>query len=267
MATPISAAVITLNEGARIERCLSSLGFCQEIVLVDSGSEDDTIAKARRYTDKIFYEEFRGDGRQKNIAVAKTKNPWVFLIDADEVVSPALSVEIRATVEKYGDSPISGLNPAQPPPGPVAWAVPRKNYVGGVWVRHGGWFPDYQTRLWLRGRARYEEVQVHPGLVLDGPLGRLKEPLDHYTYDSLDSYRQRMVRYAEGRARDYFLQGRRAHPWDPVLHRAWAFFRAYLLRGGFRDGALGWRLALLTAAYTGLKYRNLRSFQTGAGPL
>ncbi len=262
----ISAAIITLNEAVRIDRCLASLSFCDEIVLVDSGSTDGTPALAGRYTDRVFHEEFKGDGRQKNIAVSKTRGRWVFLIDADEVVSSALSAEILNTVRSYdlltGDSRQSPGQGA----GPVAWELPRRNYVGGVWVRHGGWFPDFQTRLWQRGKARYQEVQVHPGLVLDGSLGRLSQPLDHYTYDSLEDYRSRMVRYARGRAEDYLAQGRRASPWSPLLHQAWSFFRAYLLRGGCRDGLLGWRLALLTSAYTKLKYENLRSLQSRSHP-
>ena len=256
----ISAAIITLNEAARIERCLSSLSFCDEIVLVDSNSTDQTTALAGRFTDRIYYKEFKGDGRQKNIAVSKTSGRWIFLIDADEVVSPALSKEIVSIV-KARDAECDSNHSN---PGPVAWELPRRNHVGGVWVRHGGWFPDFQTRLWLKGKARYEETQVHPGLIVDGRLGRLEQPLDHYTYDSLDDYRSRMVRYARSRAEDYLARGKKASSWSPFLHQAWSFFRAYLLRGGYRDGLLGWRLALLTAAYTKLKYQNLRAIQPRA---
>ena len=262
----ISAAIITLNEATRIERCLSSLSFCDEIVLVDSGSTDETVTLARQYTDRIYHQEFKGDGLQKNIAVSKTKGRWVFLIDADEVVSAALAAEILDTVTNYDTSTIIGTETSSRDSRKVAWELPRRNYVGGVWVRHGGWFPDHQIRLWLRGKARYEEVKVHPGLILDGPLGRLHEPLDHYTYDSLESYRTRMVRYARGRAEDYLAQGRRARPWSPPAHQAWSFFRAYFLRGRFSGtGVLGWKLALLNSAYTKLKYENLKSLQSRAG--
>ena len=257
----ISAAIITLNEEARIDRCLSSLSFCDEIVLVDSGSTDDTRAIAREYTDRIYVNEFKGDGWQKNNAVSKTRGRWVFLIDADEVVPPALSAEILNTVNEYGDSPSLFTTDADRPAKPVAWEIPRRNYVGDIWVKHGGWFPDYQTRLWLKGKARNAEVKVHSGLIVDGSLGRLTEPLDHYTHDSLENYRSRMISYAAGRAEDYLAQGRRAGPWSPFLHQTWAFFRAYLLRAGFRDGVLGWRLALTRSVYTKLKYQNLRSLQ------
>jgi len=249
----LSAAIITLNEASRIEACLSALSFCDEIVLLDSGSSDGTLDLARRFTDRLYLEPFKGDGAQKNSVVAKTRGQWVLLVDADEIVTPSLANEITGVVNNYGNmTTIKKESPA-------AWAVPRRNHFGGVWVRHGGWYPDYQIRLWLNGRARFLEHEVHPGVKVDGKVDRLKEPLLHYTYDSEEDYLARMKVYARGRAEDYFRLGRQCRPWTPFSHQTAAFIRAFFWRAGFLDGRLGWRLACLAARYTRLKYDHLRT--------
>jgi hypothetical protein len=140
----------------------------------------------------------------------------------------------------------------------MAWAMPRRNHFGGLWVRHGGWYPDYQIRLWLTGRARCVETQVHAGVLVDGPLARLQAPLLHFTYDSVEDYLERMFKYAQGRAEDYHRQAKGARPWTPLIHQAFAYGRAYLFRAGFLDGRLGLRLAWLAGRYTRLKYDHLR---------
>jgi len=255
----LSAVIITLNEAHRIESCLGSLGFCDEIVLLDSGSSDGTLDLARRFTDRLYVEPFKGDGPQKNSALEKATGEWVLVVDGDEVIPPPLAKEIAATVEKFsqGDGPRSGR--------PSAWAVPRRNYFGEVWVRHGGWYPDHQIRLWPRGQVRYGSAKVHPKMVVDGPVARLKEPLDHYTYDSVEDYLERMERYARGKAEDYLARGRSCRPWTPAVHQGVAWVRTYLLRAGFLDGRLGWRLARLSARYTRLKYENLRAMRRDTG--
>ena len=262
----LSAVVITLNEAARIGQCLAGLSFCDEIILVDSGSTDGTREIASQYTDKIYINEYQGDGPQKIFAVSKTKGRFILLMDADEVVPPALAAEIVDTIGNYDYSP--NINPGSLPHSgkPVAWEFARRNHVGDIWVRHGGWYPDYQIRLWVKGKASNSDVRIHSGLIVDGPVGRLTQAFDHFTHDSVESYREKMILYAHMRAEDYYKWGKRTSALSPFLHQTWAFFKAYLLRAGFRDGLLGWRLAWLSSAYTGLKYRNLRAFQAGSRP-
>jgi glycosyltransferase involved in cell wall biosynthesis len=244
----LSATVIAHNEEKRIEACLSALGFCDEIVVLDSGSTDNTVDTARRFTDRVYEEPWAGFAAQKNRAADLARGKWVLSIDADEVVSADLAAEIQSALNR--DDALAG------------YEIPRRNFFGGVWVRHGGWYPDRQLKLWQKNRGRFIDRLVHERLEIDGPVGRLRSPLDHYTYDGIEDYLSRMETYAELSAREYARAGRGAGPLAGPLHAGGAFVGAYLWRLGFLDGRLGWRLALLAGRYTGLKYRKLRAMKT-----
>jgi glycosyltransferase involved in cell wall biosynthesis len=244
----LSATVIALNEVGRIEACLTSLAFCDEIVVLDSGSTDGTLEAARAFTDRVFQEPWAGFAAQKNRAAELARGKWVLSIDADEVVSADLAAEIRAAVARGDDC--------------AGYEMPRRNHFGGVWVKRGGWYPDRQLKLWQKDRGRFIDRLVHERLEIDGPVGRLESPLDHYTYDGVEDYLGRMETYAELSAREYFQSGRRVGPLTGPLHAGGAFLGAYLWRLGFLDGSLGWRLALLAGRYARLKYRKLRAKQT-----
>ena len=159
----LSVIVIALNQEANIGECLASVSFADEIVVVDTGSADRTVELARAYTDRVLSAPWQGFGRTKNFALDQARGDWVFSLDTDERVPPALQEEILAVVE--ADGPLNG------------YRVARKNYFCGRWIRHLGWYPDYTLRLFRRGRGRFRDREVHEEVVVDGPVGDLPTPL------------------------------------------------------------------------------------------
>ena len=240
--TRVTATVITFNEAANIEAALASLGFADEIVVVDSESTDDTVAIARRFTEKVWVRPWPGYIAQKNFAAAQASNDWIFSLDADERVSPPLADEIR------------GL-PAQN--AVAGYRIPRVTFHLGRWLRSTDWYPDYQLRLYDRRRARWAGRHVHESVSADGPVERLSGEILHYAYRDLSHHLLTMDRYTTLAARQMFEDGRRAGWWDLALHPPAAFLRNYLLRGGFRDGVPGLIVSAMNARYVGLKLAKL----------
>lgn len=240
----LSIFVIALNQEANIGPCLESAAFADEIVVVDTGSMDRTVELARAYTPRIYQTEWQGFGRTKNFALDRTTMEWVFSLDTDERIPPALQDEILGVVR--ADEPLAG------------YRVPRKNYFAGRWVRRLGWYPDYVLRLFRRGEGRFGDRGVHEEVEVSGPVGHLNTPLDHYSYSSVSEYLARSDRYARLAAMEMAKNGRRPLPgelaWRPVL----TFLKLYFLRRGFQEGTLGFTLAGLSSLYTFLKYYYLR---------
>jgi glycosyltransferase involved in cell wall biosynthesis len=245
----LSVIVIALNQEANIGACLASARFADELVVVDTGSTDRTLEVARSYTDRVVSAPWQGFGRTKNFALDQTRGDWVFSLDTDERVSEALKDEILTVVR--ADGPLTG------------YRVPRKNYFGGRWVRRLGWYPDYTLRLWRRGRGRFRDREVHEEVEVEGKVGVLQNPLDHYSYSSLEEYATRQDRYARLAALEMAKRGRRPQPgelaWRPFL----AFLKLYFLKQGFLEGALGLALALAGSRYNFLKYHYLRQLAQG----
>lgn len=240
----ISAVLITKNEERHVAECLASLSFADEVVVVDSGSTDGTEAICRRDPRVRWHvEPWMGFGPQKNSAVDKALGPWIFSIDADERVTPALAEEIAAL------SPGDG--------GPAGYRVPRRSFFGKTWVRRGGWYPDYTIRLFRKDAGRFVDRAVHETVRLAGPAGTLSGDLLHYTYRDTEDFLERMNRYSTTGAKELRREGRRARPWDLLVRPPWTFFRMYVLKRGFLDGATGFRLAVLYAMYTFAKYAKL----------
>lgn len=240
----LSVAVITLNEEDRIREALESVRFADEIVVVDSGSADRTVEICREFTDKVFIEAWRGFAGQKNAAVERTAGDWVLSIDADEQVTAELADEIREVVSSGGQGD--------------GYLVPRRNFFGGTWVRHGGWYPDYTLRLFRRGKGQFAERRVHEAVTLNGGrVGRLRSPLIHRTYEGVSDYLRRMDRYSTLAADELRARGHRARWFDLVLRPPAVFLRNYVLRAGFLDGRTGLIAAGLTSAYTFSKYAKL----------
>ncbi len=158
----LSVIIIALNQEANIGDCLASVSFADDIVVVDTGSTDRTVELARAYTDRVLTTDWQGFGRTKNYALDQARGDWVFSLDTDERVPPALQAEILATVA--ADGPLDG------------YRVARKNYFCGRWIRHLGWYPDYTLRLFRRGQGRFRDREVHEEVVVDGPLGTSQNP-------------------------------------------------------------------------------------------
>lgn len=239
----VSVTVITFNEEREIGDCLQSVAWADEIVVVDSGSADRTVEIARKYTDKVVYHEWPGYAAQKNRAIGLATHDWILSVDADERVSPGLREEIQRLLES---SPLA-----------AGYRIPRKNFFLGRWIRHGGWYPDHVLRLFRRDSGHFAERKVHESVAVQGEVGLIRAPLEHYTYRSLADYYQRMDRYSTLAAEEMFERGKRAGIVDLLL-RPWAtFLKMFLLRQGFRDGMEGLLLSRLYSIYTFSKYAKL----------
>ena len=245
----LSVFIIALNQEANIDECLVSASFADEIVVVDTGSVDHTVELARAYTDRVIEAPWQGFGRTKNFALDQARGEWVFSLDTDERVPPALQEEILAVVE--ADGPLNG------------YRVARKNYFCGRWIRHLGWYPDYTLRLFRRGRGRFRDREVHEEVVVDGPVGDLPTPLLHYSYRSVSEYVARMDRYARLAAQEMAKAGRRPWPGELFVRPFFSFFHLYFIRRGFLEGTPGYTLAVLMSLYKFLKYYYLRELSRG----
>lgn len=240
----LSVTVITFNEEKNLRLCLESLAFADEIVVVDSGSSDRTVEIARSFTDHVFEEPWHGYARQKNLAQEKARGPWILNVDADERVTPALREEIRSLLAR----------------GPIeaGFRIPRKNYFRGRWIRHGGWYPNYMLRLYRKESGAFAPREVHEQVVVQGKVGTLQSPLEHFTYDSISDYLKRMEVYSELSALQYVREGKKVS-WGEILFRSFfTFFRMWILQAGFLDKADGLVLAVLYAQYTFAKYAKLK---------
>ena len=194
----LSVIIIALNQEANIGECLASVRFADEIVVVDTGSTDRTVELARTGGARVVVTAWQGFAGTKNFALDQARGDWVFSLDTDERVSATLQTEILAIVQ--ADGPLNG------------YRVPRKNCFGGRWIRHLGWYPDYTLRLWRRERGRFRDREVHEEVEVEGKVGLLQTPLDHYSYRNLEEYAARQDRYARLAAREMFKQGRRPGP-------------------------------------------------------
>lgn len=251
----LSVIVITKNEASRLRRCLASVPFADELVVVDSGSTDGTQAIARELGARLIETpDWPGFGPQKSRALAAASGDWVLSLDADEWLSDELAAQIRQVIE------------AQPPAGaaPVGWGMNRLSSFCGQWMRHGGWYPDRVERLFRRGSARFSDDRVHERLRIDGPVGHLRGDLLHESMPTLANSLDKLNRYSSGRALDLRLRGRRGGLGRAIGHGFWAFVRTYLLRRGFLDGRLGFVLAVHNAEAS--YYRYLKMWLDAAGP-
>jgi glycosyltransferase involved in cell wall biosynthesis len=239
----LTVTIITLNESANIEAALQSVAWADEILVVDSHSSDDTVARARAYTGRVIVRDWPGFIAQKNFAAAEARNDWILSLDADERVTPALAGEIRTLLAH--DPPCAG------------YRVPRLSYYLGRWIRSTDWYPDYQLRLYDRRRAQWEGRYVHESVRASGPVGQLSADLLHLTYRDVSHHLQTIDRYTTLAARQMFEDGRRASPRHFLLNPAAAFLRNYLARGGFRDGRAGLVVSLLNSYYVLLKFVKL----------
>jgi glycosyltransferase involved in cell wall biosynthesis len=235
----LSAIVITRNEAAHIAACLASLAFCDERIVVDSGSEDATVALAEAAGARVVVHPFAGFGAQKNVALALATGDWVLSLDADERVTPALAAEIAAAIAA-----------------PVAdgYEMPRLSRFCGRPMRHSGWYPDYVLRLVRRTRARFSDHLVHERVLCDGAVARLREPLRHEPMTRLEDALLRIDRYSTAGAAELVASGRRVSFASGILHGAWAFIRTYGLRAGFLDGREGFLVAVYNAECTYYRY-------------
>jgi len=236
----LSVTIISRNEAKNIEACLKSVAWASEVVLVDQFSDDGTAEIAEKFGARVFQENWKGYAGQKNSAIKKATGNWILSLDADERVSNDLRLEIESVVNS--SSPLDGHY------------IPRKNFFCGQWIRYGGWYPDYNLRLFRKGAGHFQERAVHEKVILDGSAGYLKNPLEHYTYRSTKDYIERLERYSGLAAAEISDRGRWSRWHTLTLRPLFTFLNMYLFRRGILDGTAGLFLAVSYAYYTFLKY-------------
>lgn len=241
--TPITAVIITLNEEENLARCLASLDWVDEIVVVDSGSTDKTLDIARASNARIISTEWRGYAATKQLGVDAASNDWILWIDADEAVSDELRTEIEA---------IENINACD------AYSFPRKTFFLGTWVQHCGWYPGRIKRLFNKRYVRMGEQIVHEGLEMQRParVGQLHADLLHYSYTSVNQFFQKMNRYGVEGAHELRRRGRRYSPLGLIFNPLAAFVKAYFIKRGFLDGTTGFIISVGGAYATFIKYTN-----------
>lgn len=238
----VSVILITKNEAANIRDCLQSVSWADEIIVVDSGSSDGTPQIAKEMGALVYAHDWPGFGPQKNRALAYASKDWVFSIDADERVTPEQRAELERAMQ--GD-------------GADGYFCPRLSQFCGTFIRHSGWYPDYVLRLFKRGKGRFSDSLVHESIVLDGRSERLKIPLLHYSYLTMDDVERKVEHYSNAAAQQMYQAGKRAGWMRAALSGGWAFIRTYIVRLGVLDGGAGFQIALMNLRTTYLKYRKL----------
>jgi len=241
----ISATIITLNEQGNIARAIESLRCADEVIVVDSGSQDRTMEIAAKLGAGVVESEWMGYASQKNFAAEQASHDWILSIDADEALSEALEAEIWQ-IKKSG-------------PQFDAYTVPRLAQYLGRWILHSGWYPDRKVRLYHRAKARWVGKYVHESVQVDGVTGHLESNLLHYTCNSLSEHLRMMDRYTTLAAEELVAQRRRIGWADLVLDPLWTFFRTYVVKAGFLDGWEGVAIAYMAAFYNFVKYAKARN--------
>ena len=249
MVPKVSVTIITLNEAAHVAGAIDSARWAEEILVIDCGSTDGTADIARGKGAVVMCREWSGYVDQKNFAAERAAHDWIFSLDADERVTPALAAEIRALVA--GEPPRRG------------YRVPRVTYHLGRWIRTTDFYPDFQTRLYDRRAARWRGKYVHESVAVDGPVGRLRHELEHYSFRNLRDQLDRINHYTTLAARQMHESGRRSGPLHLLVHPPAAFLRNYLLRRGILDGTAGLTISLMNAYSVFLKFAKLWELQRG----
>ncbi|MFO7609380.1 MAG: glycosyltransferase family 2 protein [Candidatus Krumholzibacteriia bacterium] len=238
----VSVAIITRDAADDLDRCLAALGFADEIVVLDQGSGDHTATVCARHGAALHQTQWLGFGPTKAKATGLCRNRWVLSVDSDEEVSP----ELAAAIAALPDVPVE-----------AAFAVNRLSRFLGRWIRHCGWHPEHVVRLFDRERAAFDDKPVHEAVHADGPVGRLPGILRHHTYRTMEQYLGKLDRYTTLAAAELHARGRRSSPLGAVARGHAAFWRMWLLQGGFRDGAAGLVLCHGSAFYVLSKYVKL----------
>jgi glycosyltransferase involved in cell wall biosynthesis len=240
----LSVILLTKNEERNIADCLEGVRWAEEIIVVDAESTDKTVEIAKQYTSKVFIQKWSGYAAAKDFALRQTHNEWVLWLDADERVSSALAQEIQTVISRGTDSL-------------TAYAVARRAFFLGKWIRHCGWYPAYVVRLFQKSKTKFINTRVHEKVEVVGKIGKLNNDLLHYTDDTLFHYFFKFNRYTSLAAEDLFELQRTVSSYDIIFRAPLMFFKMYVLKLGFLDGIHGFILSLLSASYVFIKYAKL----------
>ncbi len=237
---PLSVVVITKNEEKNIDECLGSVyGWADEIVVVDDESADKTVGLSQKYTHRILHRKMDNEGIHRNWAYGQAKNEWVLSLDADEKVSDELKEEISRLLPNTNFQ---------------AFDIPLRNYIGHYWVRHGGWYPANKLRLFMKSRFKYEEVEVHPKVFLDGQTGHLTKDIIHKGYPDFEHFLKSLNRQTTLEARKWIQTGRRMSAGQAIWRTVDRFPRSYFGKQGYKDGFIGFMIAFFASLYQIMSY-------------
>jgi glycosyltransferase involved in cell wall biosynthesis len=245
----ISATIITFNEERNIARVIESLRCCEEILVLDSGSNDRTVEIAGKLGARVEEASWHGYAAQKNIAAELATHDWILSLDADESLSEALEAEIwhiKKAGAKY-----------------QGYTMPRLAQYLGRWILHSGWYPDRKVRLFNRRKARWVGEFVHESVRVDGPVGHLESNLLHFTCSSLSEHLRTMDRYTTLAAQEMVTRGQSLGFTRLLLEPPWTIFRTYVLKLGFLDGIEGLTIAYMAGLYNFVKYAKARAMSPG----
>jgi glycosyltransferase involved in cell wall biosynthesis len=242
----LTVIVAAKNEADRIKACVDSASFADEVLVLDSGSVDDTVAIARAAGATIHHTDWPGYGPQQQRGIDRANSEWVLSLDADEVITDSLRTEI---LEAIGLAKFDGFR------------IPRHSSFCGTFIEHSGWRPDYTLRLVRKQLAGFTTHFLHAHMTVDGTTGTLKSPIVHYSYRNLDDVLEKLSRYSKGAAIDLQSRGGSSSLTKALLKGLWSFLRTYFLKQGFRDGRIGLALAIYNSHTTYYKY--LRMWMEG----
>ncbi|MCB1170746.1 MAG: glycosyltransferase family 2 protein [Leptospiraceae bacterium] len=275
----LSACIITLNEEANLKDCLRSLDFASEIIVVDSGSSDDTCRIAERAGARVLHRQFDNYISQKNFAIEKARGPWILFLDADERVGDGLRTEIQDLLSKStGEANSMGIQDEDGPgrtalpsksPGseakgptlPAGYRIPRITHYLGRWIRHSGWYPDYTIRLFQKGQGHFVGRTFHETVRVDGAYATLRNPILHFSYRDIREHLDIINRYSDLFAAERIAAGKKNGIFFSIGKALVKFLTMYFWKLGFLDGRVGLVIAILGAYYNFLKY--IKVWETG----
>jgi glycosyltransferase involved in cell wall biosynthesis len=240
MGPTITAAIICRDEEHHIEDCLESVAWCDEILVVDSGSTDGTIELAQKHATRVLHNDWRGHAAQRNFAQHQAAGDWVIHLDADERCTPELRDAVRAAVRR--DPPVAGFE------------VRRHTFYLGRWIDHGGWYPDWKLRVVRRGHGRFGGTEPHDRFLPDGPTARLEADLLHYTYQDFADQLRTIQRYSDVVATEWVKEGRRFSLVRALVRPPAKFLSCYVWKLGFLDGWPGFVIAVASAFHVLAKH-------------
>ncbi len=250
---PLTLSVIAHNEERNLRRCLqSAVSLCAEIVIVVNDCTDNTEVIAKEFGARVFNESWHGHRDQKNIALSKATQPWIYCIDADEEISPELATSIRSFIESDGCGGANGAYSA------------RKVWFLGRWILHGDWYPDYCLRLVRRGTGKWAGSREHDKMEVKGSVKKLQGDLFHYSNPTLNSQIQKINYFSDIYLQRQLDDGKQWSLVHALFRPVWRFVRAYFLRFGFLDGFPGLYIAVLTAFAAFVRHSRLYEYMTTA---
>jgi glycosyltransferase involved in cell wall biosynthesis len=240
MLKKISATIITKNEEHNIEQCLKALSFVDEIVIVDSGSEDKTLEICKKYNCTIFQTQWLGFGKTKQLAVDKAGNDWILAVDADEIITDELKTEILAKVKK---------------PTADGYRIKRNSFYLNKQIKHCGWNKDYTLRLFNKNKGSFNDRLVHESVQIPSDkIGTIHQPMLHFTFPTVDAHLSKMIKYARLSAEQKWAKGHTASPPKAIFAGTLKFIKMYIIQLGFLDGKFGFLLSVNSAYGVYLKY-------------